>query len=74
MCRPERKPGAGDVAGSTLTGEGDREMLMLMALASILALGGLWVTLVVVSGVALIGMAVYAFWKMRSDDFWEEQD
>jgi hypothetical protein len=49
-------------------------MLIPMALAFILALGGLWVTLVVVSGVALIGMAVYAFWKMRSDDFWEEQD
>jgi len=49
-------------------------MLMPMALASILALGGLWVTLVVVSGVALLAMAGYAFWKMRSDDFWEEQD
>jgi flagellar basal body-associated protein FliL len=49
-------------------------MLIPMALASILALGGLWITLVALSGVALLVMAGYAFWKMRSDDFWEEQD
>ena len=74
ISRPERKPGAGDVAGSTLTGEGDREMLTAMALATILAVGGLLITIIAISAFALLAMAVYAFWKMRSDDFWEEQD
>jgi FtsZ-interacting cell division protein ZipA len=40
---------------------------------AVLALGGLFTILIVVGVVALIVMAVYAFWKMRSDDFWEEQ-
>ena len=40
----------------------------------VLALGNLWITLIALSGVALLVMAGYAFWKMRSDDFWEEQD
>jgi hypothetical protein len=44
-----------------------------MSLA-VLALGGLWITFIALSFVALLVMAVYAFWKMRSDDFWEEQD
>lgn len=41
---------------------------------AVLALGNLWITLIALSGVALFVMAGYAFWKMRSDDFWEEQD
>lgn len=40
---------------------------------AVLALGGLFTILIVVGTVALIFMAVYAFWKMRSDDFWEEK-
>jgi hypothetical protein len=47
---------------------------MLDPMLSVLALGGLVITLIALSGIALIVMAVYAFWKMRSDDFWEEQD
>ena len=39
----------------------------------VLALGGLFIALIAISGVALLVMAGYAFWKMRSDDFWEEQ-
>ena len=41
---------------------------------AVLALGGLWVTFIALSVIALIAMTVYAFWRMRSDDFWEEQD
>ena len=40
---------------------------------AVLALGGLFTILIVVGTVALLVMAVYAFWKMRSDDFWEQQ-
>jgi hypothetical protein len=40
----------------------------------VLALGNLWITFIALSFVALLVMAGYAFWKMRSDDFWEEQD
>jgi flagellar basal body-associated protein FliL len=40
---------------------------------AVLALGGLFTILIVGGVVALIVMAGYAFWKMRSDDFWEEQ-
>ena len=40
---------------------------------AVLALGGLFTILIVVGTVALIFMAVYAFRKMRSDDFWDEQ-
>ena len=47
-------------------------MLSAMMLA-ILALGSLFIALIALSAVALIGMAIYAFMKMRSDDFWEEQ-
>jgi FtsZ-interacting cell division protein ZipA len=48
-------------------------MLIPMALASILALGGLFTILIVVGIVALLAMAGYAIWKMRSDDFWDQQ-
>jgi len=72
IFRPERKPGAGDVAGSTLTGEDDREILDCMLLA-VLALGGLWFALIAFTAIALIVLAIYSFWKMRSDDFWDEQ-
>ena len=41
---------------------------------AVLALGSLFIALIAISGVALLVMAGYAFWKMRSDDFWEEQD
>jgi hypothetical protein len=44
-----------------------------MALA-VLALGDLWIAFIALSFVALLVMAGYAFWRMRSDDFWEEQD
>jgi hypothetical protein len=40
---------------------------------AVLAVGGLFTILIVVGIVALLAMAGYAFWKMRSDDFWEEQ-
>jgi hypothetical protein len=43
-----------------------------MALA-VLAVG-LLIAFIALGGVALFIMAGYAFWKMRSDDFWEEQD
>jgi hypothetical protein len=56
-----------------LTGEGDREMLTPVPPAAILALGGLWFALIAFSAIALIVLAVYAFWKMRSEDFWDEQ-
>lgn len=41
---------------------------------AVLALGTLWITFIALSAVALLAMAGYAFWRMRSDDFWEEQD
>ena len=44
-----------------------------MSLVAILALGGLWFALIAFSAIALIVLAVYAFWKMRSEDFWDEQ-
>ena len=28
---------------------------------------------IVLSMIGLIILAIYAFWKMRKDDFWEEQ-
>ena len=31
-------------------------------------------TFIAISAIALLAMAGYAFWKLRSDDFWEEQD
>jgi hypothetical protein len=40
---------------------------------AVLALGTLWITVIALSAVALLVMAGYAFWKMRSEDFWEEQ-
>jgi hypothetical protein len=43
-----------------------------MALA-VLALGGFFMAFIAISAVALLVMAGYAFWKLRSDDFWEEQ-
>jgi hypothetical protein len=55
-----------------LTGGAVREILDPML--AVLAFGGLVITLIALSGVALLVMAGYAFWKMRSDDFWEEQD
>ncbi|HEY7149471.1 MAG TPA: hypothetical protein VH420_08495 [Gaiellaceae bacterium] len=39
-----------------------------------LALGGLWITFVVVCGVGLIVVAIIAVFKMRSDDFWDKTD
>jgi flagellar basal body-associated protein FliL len=40
---------------------------------AVLALGTLWITVIALSAVALLVMAGYAFWRMRSEDFWEEQ-
>ena len=40
---------------------------------AILAFGTLLTILVVGGVIALIVMVVYAFRKMRSDDFWDEQ-
>lgn len=34
---------------------------------------GLIFGLIALSFLALIALAIYAFWKMRSDDFWDEQ-
>ena len=41
---------------------------------AVLALGGVFIAFIALSAFALLAMAGYAFWKMRSDDFWEEQD
>src|SRR5215216_4514044 len=68
----DRKSGARDVLGAQLTGGAVHEILTSMPMA-VLALGGLFTILIVVGTVALLLMAGYAFWKMRSDDFWEEQ-
>jgi hypothetical protein len=63
ISRPERKPGAGDVAGSTLTDTGEREILHSMLFA-----------LIIVGGfVLLVVLAGYFFWKGRSDEFWEDR-
>lgn len=63
ICRPERKPVAGDVAGTTLTDTGEREILDSMLFA-----------LIIVGGfILMIVLAVYAYWKMRSDDFFEDR-
>jgi hypothetical protein len=73
ISRPERKPGAGDVAGSTLTDTGEREMLDPMPVA-VLALGGNLLALIIVGGfVGMILLAIYGYWKMRSDDFFEDR-
>ena len=48
-------------------------MLTPMSLAAILALGGLLIAIIAISAFALLAMAGYAFWKMRSEDFWDEQ-
>jgi len=42
-------------------------------LSVVLALGGLWITLIVICGLGLFIMAGYAMWKMRSDDFWDQE-
>jgi hypothetical protein len=47
-------------------------MLTPMALP-VLALGGVFIAFIAIGAVALLVMAGYAFWKLRSDDFWEEQ-
>jgi hypothetical protein len=39
---------------------------------AVLALGIIFAFLAI-SFVAILGLAVYAFFKLRSDDFWEEQ-
>jgi hypothetical protein len=73
ISRPERKPGAGDVAGSTLTDRAEREMLDSMPVA-VLALGGTWLALIIVGGfIGMIVIAIYGYWKMRSDDFFEDR-
>ena len=73
ISRPQRKPGAGDVAGSTLTDRGEREILHSMPVA-VLALGGTWLALIIVGGfIGMVVLAIYGYWKMRSDDFFEDR-
>jgi len=40
---------------------------------AVLALGGIILAFIALSAIALLVMAGYAFWKLRSDDFWDEQ-
>jgi hypothetical protein len=44
-----------------------------MPLAAVLAWGGIWVAAIVIAGVGLFIMAIYAVIKMRKDEFWEDQ-
>jgi hypothetical protein len=48
-------------------------MLTAMPL-SVLALGGLIIGFIIVCGIGLFVLAGIAIWKMRKDDFWEEQE
>lgn len=52
-----------------MTAAAVREMLIAMPLA----LGNLWITFIALGCLLAIGIAIYAFMKLRSDDFWEEQ-
>ncbi len=49
-------------------------MLTSVALSTVLALGGLIVTLIVVCGIGLIVLTVISIWKMRKDDFWDKTE
>ena len=49
--------------GTTLTDTGKREILDSMLFA-LLIVGGF---------ILLVGLAVYFFWKQRSDEFWEDR-
>jgi len=40
---------------------------------TLLALGELWVILIVAVPIVLIGMAIYAVAKLRNEDNWEER-
>jgi uncharacterized membrane protein YqjE len=53
-----------------LTGGAVREILNPML--AVLAIGIIF-AFIALSFIALIVLAIYAFWKMRSDDFWDEQ-
>jgi len=48
-------------------------MLDSMPLA-VLALGGTWLALIIVGGfIGMVVLAIYGYWKMRSDDFFEDR-
>jgi hypothetical protein len=49
-------------------------MLFAMPLSAVLALGGLFITLIVVCGVGLVVLTVISIWKMRKDDFWDKTE
>jgi flagellar basal body-associated protein FliL len=40
---------------------------------TLLALGQLWVILIVAVPIVLIGMAIYSVWKLRKEENWEQQ-
>lgn len=44
-----------------------------MLTVMLLALGNLWITFIALGSLAALGIAIYAFIRLRSDDFWEEQ-
>jgi hypothetical protein len=49
-------------------------MLTPVTLSTVLALGGLIITLIIVCGIGLIVLTVLSIWKMRKDDFWDKTE
>ena len=65
---------AGALGYSELTAAAPSAMLTSVALSTVLALGGLIITLIIVCGIGLIVLTVISIWKMRKDDFWDKTE
>ena len=64
----------GALSYSELTAAPSSAMLTSVALSTVLALGGLIITLIIVCGIGLIVLTVISIWKMRKDDFWDKTE